>query len=215
MNQRIFVTGIGTGVGKTIVSAVLIDLLDGEYWKPIQAGDLESSDSIKIHQLLGDGVKIHPESYRLKHAASPHWAAEQERLNIELAQIKVPNHVKPLVIEGAGGLLVPINQKNCVVDLVQHFNSAAIIVSKYYLGSINHTLLTYEALLKRGIKLLGIVFNGQEIQGSRETILSMTGLSELFSLPEINCLNRESLRKEIARIRIDWKNNYALNEATF
>lgn len=177
--MKLFITGIGTDVGKTIASAIITEALQADYWKPIQAGDLEDSDSHKIKKYLSNPVTvIHPNSYSLKTPASPHLAAERDGVTINISDIKVPETVNHLVIEGAGGIFVPLNDGDTIADLIQP-NYKVIVVSRHYLGSINHTLLTIEALQHRGVTIAGIIFNGDENTSSESIILKKTGLTML------------------------------------
>ena len=174
--MKLFITGIGTDVGKTIVSAIVTEALEADYWKPIQAGDLENSDSHKIKSFLSNKkTVIHPNSYALNTPASPHLAAEIDGITIDLNQITEPETANHLVIEGAGGVFVPLNSKDCVVDLIQP-DYKVIVVSRHYLGSINHTLLTIEALQNRKLSIAGIVFSGEENTSSEQIILNRTGV---------------------------------------
>ena len=176
ITMKIFVTGIGTDVGKTIVSAIITEALEADYWKPIQAGDLDNSDSHKIKCFLSNKkTVIHPNSYALITPASPHLAAERDGITIDLQKMTEPKTENHLVIEGAGGVFVPLNSKDCVVDLIQS-DYKVIVVSRHYLGSINHTLLTIEALQNRKIAVAGIVFSGDENKATEEIILSKTGV---------------------------------------
>lgn len=172
--MKLFITGIGTDVGKTIASAIVTQALEADYWKPIQAGDLDNSDSHKIQRYIAnDKTVIHPNSYKLNTPASPHLAASIDGITIDLKNITEPKTKNHLVIEGAGGLLVPLNHKDCIVDLVQK-DYKVIVVSRHYLGSINHTLLTFEALKNRNIAVAGIIFSGDENQSTEEIILQKT-----------------------------------------
>lgn len=174
--MKLFITGISTDVGKTIASAIITEALEADYWKPIQAGDLENSDSHKIKAYISnDTTVIHENSYQLNTPASPHHAAVLDGITIDLQQITEPKTKNHLVIEGAGGIFVPMNDNDCVVDLIQK-DYKVIVVSKHYLGSINHTLLTIEALQNRKIKVAGIVFSGNENKSSEEIILKKTGV---------------------------------------
>ncbi len=176
--MKLFVTGISTGVGKTIASAIITEALHADYWKPIQAGDLECSDSRKIRELISNEISvIHPEAHRLQTAASPDLAAQIDKIFLKAAEIIEPTTDNHLVIEGAGGLLVPLNDHETIADLIQP-DHKVIIVSHHYLGSINHTLLTIEALRSRNIDVLGIIFNGEN-ESSEEIIKSKTGLKVL------------------------------------
>src|SRR5690606_28573836 len=160
--MKIFVTGISTNVVKTIVSAMLAESLQADYWKPIQAGDLANSDSQTVRNLLSNTkTVIHPERYRLSTPASPHLAAEIDGVTIEKDNIIEPHTHNHLIIEGAGGLFVPINDLENVIDLIKP-DYKVVIVSRHYLGSINHTLMTIETLWSRNINILGIVFSGDE-----------------------------------------------------
>ena len=173
--MKIFITGIGTDVGKTIASAIVVEALEADYWKPIQAGDLDNSDSHKVKSLVSNGKTVfHENSYKLNTPASPHYAAAVDGITINLKQIKEPETNNHLVIEGAGGVLVPLNNTDCVVDLIQK-DYKVIVVSRHYLGSINHTLLTFEALKIRKINVAGIIFSGDENKATEEIILKKTG----------------------------------------
>ncbi|MEM8848047.1 MAG: dethiobiotin synthase, partial [Bacteroidota bacterium] len=137
----VFVTGISTEVGKTVASAIVVEALEADYWKPVQAGDLDNSDSHKIERLISNTkTKIHPNSYALNTPMSPHAAAEIDGIRVDLEKIVPPQTENHLVIEGAGGLLVPLNEKDTINDLILT-NYKVIVVSRHYLGSINHTLL--------------------------------------------------------------------------
>ncbi len=173
--MKLFITGIGTDVGKTIASAIVTQALEADYWKPVQAGDLDNSDSHKIQGYISnDKTIIHPNSYKLNTPASPHLAANIDGITIDLKKITEPKTKNHLVIEGAGGLLVPLNDKDCIVDLIQK-DYKVIVVSRHYLGSINHSLLTFEALKSRKIDVAGILFSGDEHPSTEEIILQKTG----------------------------------------
>lgn len=173
--MKLFITGIGTDVGKTITSAIVTQALEADYWKPIQAGDLDNSDSHKVKSQISNlKSQIFENSYKLNTPASPHLAAALDGITIDTKQIKEPKTKNHLVIEGAGGLLVPLNDSDCIVDLIQK-DYKVIVVSRHYLGSINHTLLTYEALKSRKIAVSGIIFSGDENKASEEIILKKTG----------------------------------------
>ena len=174
--MKLFITGIGTDVGKTIASSIITEALEADYWKPIQAGDLENSDSHKVKSFLSNKkTVIHPNSYALNTPASPHLAAELDGISIDLKKIIEPRTDNHLVVEGAGGVFVPLNSQDCVIDLIQS-DYKVMVVSRHYLGSINHTLMTIEALQNRKIAIAGIVFSGDENKATEEIILSKTGL---------------------------------------
>jgi dethiobiotin synthetase len=175
--MKLFITGISTDVGKTIASAIIIEALQADYWKPIQAGDLENSDTHKVQSLISNThSQFHPNSYALQTPASPHLAAAKDGITIDLNQIQEPATTNHLVIEGAGGILVPLNDTESVVDIIQP-DYKVIVVSRHYLGSINHTLLTVEALQNRKIQVAGIIFSGDENTSTESIILSRTGLA--------------------------------------
>ncbi|MBG6060780.1 dethiobiotin synthetase [Flavobacterium sp. CG_9.1] len=174
--MKLFITGIGTDVGKTIASSIITEALEADYWKPIQAGDLDNSDSHKVKSFLSNTkTVIHPNSYALNTPASPHFAAEIDKITIDLKKIIEPETANHLVIEGAGGVFVPLNSNDCVIDLIQP-DYKVVVVSRHYLGSINHTLLTIEALQNRKISIAGIVFSGDENKATESIILSKTGV---------------------------------------
>lgn len=175
--MKIFVTGIGTDVGKTIASSIIVEALEADYWKPIQAGDLDNSDSHKIQSRISNTkTQILDNAYALNTPTSPHLAAEIDEVTIDIKKIKEPKTKNHLVVEGAGGILVPINNKECVIDLIQP-DYKVIVVSRHYLGSINHTLMTIEILKSRNINVAGIVFSGDENQSTESIILEKTGVS--------------------------------------
>jgi dethiobiotin synthetase len=172
--MKIFITGIGTDVGKTIASAIVTEAFEADYWKPVQAGDLDNSDSHKVRSLVSNNQsQFHDNSYKLNTPASPHLAAELDGIKIDLKKIKEPKTDNHLVIEGAGGVFVPLNDTDCVIDLIQK-DYKVIVVSRHYLGSINHTLLTIEALKNRKISIAGIIFSGDENKASETIILQKT-----------------------------------------
>ncbi len=174
--MKLFITGISTDVGKTIAAAIITEALEADYWKPIQAGDLDNSDSHTIKKYISnDTTVIHENSYQLNTPASPHLAAALDGIAIDLKKTAEPKTKNNLVIEGAGGIFVPLNETDTVIDLIQK-DYKVIVVSKHYLGSINHTLLTIEALQNRKIKVAGIVFSGDENKSSEEIILKKTNV---------------------------------------
>jgi dethiobiotin synthetase len=174
--MKLFITGISTDVGKTIASAIIVEALQADYWKPIQAGDLNHSDTHKVQSLVSNSQShFHLNSYALQTPASPHLAAAIDGLTIAMNQIQEPKTTNHLVVEGAGGILVPLNETQSVVDLIQP-DYKVIVVSRHYLGSINHTLLTIEALQNRKIQVAGIIFSGDENTSSESIILSRTGV---------------------------------------
>ncbi|HBI00753.1 MAG TPA: dethiobiotin synthase [Flavobacterium sp.] len=177
--MKLFITGIGTDVGKTIASTIITEALEADYWKPVQAGELDFSDKDKVQSLISNSkTKIHENSYALQTPASPHYAAALDGISIDIKKITEPTTKNHLVIEGAGGIFVPLNQTETVMDLIQP-DYKVIIVSRHYLGSINHTLLTIEALQNRKISIAGIIFSGDENEATESIILSKTGVTFL------------------------------------
>ncbi len=173
--QKYFITGISTEVGKTVAAAIITQALEADYWKPVQAGDLDNSDSDKIERLISnDKSIIHPNSYALNTPMSPHAAAEIDGVAIDLKKIKEPKTENHLVIEGAGGLLVPLNETNTILDLIKP-DYKVIVVSRHYLGSINHTLLTID-LLKQNNLDIQLLFSGDEHPSTESIIKKMTGV---------------------------------------
>ena len=201
--MRLFVTGIGTEVGKTIASSILVENLKADYWKPIQAGELENSDSIKVKNLISNTKSVfHSESYKLKEPMSPHAAAKKDNITIELLKIIPPKTDNHLVIEGAGGVFVPLNKEDCILDIIPKTNSEVVIVSRHYLGSINHTLLTIKALQDRNISIKGIIFSGDENKDTENIIIKMTGIKFLFRINEEIEFNKEIIKKYAQQITL-------------
>lgn len=172
--MKLFITGIGTDVGKTIASSILVEALEADYWKPIQAGDLDNSDTNKVEKYISNTTTtFYKNAYALQTPASPHYAAALDGISIDLNQIKEPKTNNHLVIEGAGGILVPLNTTDCVIDIVQP-DYKVIVVSRHYLGSINHTLMTIEILKSRKLNVAGIIFSGDENKATESVILEKT-----------------------------------------
>jgi dethiobiotin synthetase len=174
--QPLFVSGISTEVGKTVVSAVLVKALQAGYWKPVQSGDLHHTDTQKVADLVADKtLPFYPEAYQLETPCSPDAAAacDGKEIDLRIASL-VPKHQGTLVVEGAGGLLVPLNRDSLIIDLIAEIGAPTILVSRHYLGSINHTLLSCEALQKRGISVVGILFNGKENRETEQSIQRFT-----------------------------------------
>ena len=182
--RPIFITGIGTGVGKTMIAAMVAEALGAYYWKPVQAGFADGTDAEWVAERLSDAVsRVLPEAYKLKLPASPHIAAREEGVVISLETLaaKLPVQ-RPLVVEGAGGLFVPLNDTDFMADLVLRLDATVILVSRNYLGSINHSLLTAEACRVRGLRVAGWIFNDQYLDYEGE-IVKWSGLPALASVP--------------------------------
>ena len=176
MATTFFITGISTEVGKTIISAIMTQALEADYWKPVQAGELHNSDTHTISNLITNAkTKLHPSAFDLETPMSPHAAAAIDGIALSVKKIKRPSTKNTLVIEGAGGLLVPINANETMADLIKP-EDKVIVVSRHYLGSINHTLLTIELLKQRKLNVFGIIFNGEEHPSTEEVIATMTAV---------------------------------------
>ncbi|MBU0486797.1 MAG: dethiobiotin synthase [Bacteroidetes bacterium] len=183
-NQRpLFITGIGTGVGKTVVSAIICQASGAAYWKPVQTGDQHNSDTIEVSRLITNPeVQFIPERFRLKQPLSPHAAAEMEGIAINPDDFRLPE-VRPLLIEGAGGVMVPLNNQGFLMsDMMKRWNVKVIIVSDTYLGSINHTLLTIEYLKQKHIEISGVIFNNAGNIQSENVILNFSGIPCLLRI---------------------------------
>lgn len=190
--MKIFVTGISTEVGKTLVSAILVEALKADYWKPIQSGDLEYSDSDKVRELISNKkTTIHKNSYALSTPMSPHASAAIDGVNIKMENIKEPETDNHLIIEGAGGLLVPLNDNDTIFDLIRP-EYKVIVVSRHYLGSINHSLLTINALLDKGLNT-GIIFSGNPHPTTENIILKKTGIKMLGRIKEEKGFDSEKI----------------------
>lgn len=201
MKKTIFITGIGTDVGKTIASAIVTEALEADYWKPIQAGDLDNSDTHKVKALVSNSKTVfHPNAFALKTPMSPHAAAEIDGIEISTKKIQRPKTENTLVIEVAGGILVPINKTETIADLIQPENFV-LLVSRHYLGSINHTLLSVEALKNRGINNLGIIFSGKEHPATENIIQEMTQLPIIGRIEEEPHFDNETIKKYAAKFR--------------
>lgn len=193
MIPQLAITGTDTGVGKTVFAAALAGALDGYYWKPVQAG-LAEPDIDVVRRLSGlPPDRILPEAYRLTMPASPHLAAARDGIAIDPAKLVLPGTDRPLVAEGAGGLLVPLTRETLVIDVFARWGVPVVLCARTKLGTINHSLLSLEALRRRNIPVLGIVFIGEESRGPEDTIVEMGGVRRLGRLPHLAPLTRESL----------------------
>jgi dethiobiotin synthetase len=223
--QTFFVTGIGTDVGKTIVSAVLVEALHADYWKPVQAGFDEGTDSEFVRSVISNSKTIiHPETYKLKLAASPHIATREEAITIDLDRIEKdyreiiniqqsiindqglahdsPPTAHHLIIEGAGGLMVPLNNNEFVLDLIKKLNAKVILVSRNYLGSINHSLLTAKVCKENNIDVAGWIFNDQYLDYENE-IVQWSGYPKIASLPFLKIIDKAFIKEQANSIEPD------------
>lgn len=202
------VAGIGTNIGKTVVAAVLVEALDADYWKPVQAGELAKTDAHEIARLApGSGRQIHAEVYRLTEAMSPHAAAEIDAVTIRRDKLKLPacdakTSNRNLIIELAGGLMVPMGAGLLNIDLLSDWGMPVVLVSRYYLGSINHTLLSVEALRRRNVPIAGLVFNGDPVETSRSVILEETQLPVIAEIPTAREIDANTIRTWARSVRL-------------
>ncbi|RJT41427.1 ATP-dependent dethiobiotin synthetase BioD [Mesorhizobium waimense] len=195
MTKRIVITGTDTGIGKTVFSAGLAGLLDGFYWKPVQSGLDGETDSEVVERLAGlPPGRVLPEVYRLNEPLSPHRSAELDGVAIDEARLSLPVLPGPLVIEGAGGLMVPLNRQTKFIDIFAQWQLPVILCARTALGTINHTLLSIEALRARSIPLIGLAFIGDEVADTQRTIVEFSGVPQLGRLPLLDPLTNETLR---------------------
>lgn len=181
--QKYFITGISTEVGKTVAAAIITEALQADYWKPIQSGDLEYSDTHKVQKLISNTTTVfHPNSYALHTPMSPHAAADIDGVTIKIDNIKEPVTKNNLVIEGAGGLLVPLNNQNTILDIIKP-DYKVVVVSRHYLGSINHTLLTINLLKEKGFDV-SLLFSGNEHKATEDIIKKMTNIPVIGRIEE-------------------------------
>ncbi|MHA4807596.1 ATP-dependent dethiobiotin synthetase BioD [Flavitalea flava] len=226
--QPIFITGIGTDIGKTVVAAVLTEALQAGYWKPVQAGYGQGTDSEWIKgTITNPASRIYPEVYKLSLAASPHKAAREEGVDIRLDEISwqyrklytahyhlpevmpgqpaIPHHgagpEEFLIIEGAGGLMVPLNDREFVLDLIKELDATVILVSRNYLGSINHSLLTASVCKMHGLRVAGWIFNDDQYPSYEEEIVNWSGIPAIASLPYRKDPGKEFVLEQAIRIR--------------
>ena len=201
MVKQFTITGIGTDVGKTVVSSIVAEALKATYWKPVQAGDLDKSDSIKVESYTSN-VKVLEEAYRLSEPMSPHAAAEIDGMTISLAKLKLPQVDSSFIVEGAGGVMVPLDNDGLTfADAIVSWGLPTIIVSRHYLGSINHSLLTAEVLKSKGIKIAGFVFVGDENKATESIILKHTGIRMIGRIPISEKLDKNFIASQAEKIR--------------
>jgi dethiobiotin synthetase len=202
-----FVSGIDTDSGKTLVSAILCEAFGADYWKPVQAGLPKDSETVKS-LVTNTRTKIHPETYLLNTPASPHAAAKADGITIRLEKIKTPSVQNKLIVEGAGGCLVPLNDEHFVIDLICHLSLPTILVADLYLGSINHTLLSLEALRKRKITVKGIIFNGESNLES-ERIILLHGQTEcLLRITKEQKIEKAIVKKYAKQLIENWNGQF-------
>ena len=196
MTRKLVVAGIGTEIGKTVGASIICEALHADYWKPIQAGDLDLTDAMKVKSWLSNKEsKIHPEAFRLNHPLSPHAAAALDDVKITPESIQLPETTNNLVIEMAGGLMVPLTKDYLYIDWVKASKCPVILISCYYLGSINHTLMSWEVLQKYEIPVLGIIFNGKKNLSSHDVILHRTQVRCLLEINKEKKINKEIIQR--------------------
>ncbi len=198
-----FVTAIGTDSGKTLVSAIVCEALGADYWKPVQSGLPRDTETV-ASLVSNTNTIFHPERFLLKTPASPHAAAKIDGVKIRLDSFQLPPTRNTLVVEGAGGCLVPLSEHHLIIDLVSRLNLEMILVSNLYLGSINHTLLTCEAIKKRNLPVKGIIFNGEANEESERIILHYTNLRCLLRIRKEPAINREVVKAYALELKENW-----------
>lgn len=202
--KKLFISGIGTEVGKTVIASIFTEAMEADYWKPVQSGELDFSDTMKVQSYISNTKSVfHPEVYALNNPLSPHTSADIDGVQIELNQFKLPQTTNNLVVEGAGGLLVPLNtaKQTTLLDLMQQLNLPVILVSRNYLGSINHTLMSYELLKSRNIPIAGLVFNGPTNESGEAFIENYTQLPVILRVDELTEVNAESIKTVAATLK--------------
>ncbi len=193
--SRFIISGTDTGVGKTVVSAMLVAGLGASYWKPIQAGTDGGTDATRVAEMAGvAGEKIVSEAYCLSHPASPHFSAETDGVSIDLERLEVPDVSGPLIVEGAGGLMVPITRSTLQIEVFAGWDLPVILCARTSLGTINHTLMSLAVLHDWELPIHGIIFVGEENRDSQRTIVEMGGVRALGRMPQLDVLDRENLR---------------------
>lgn len=193
LTGKYFVTGIGTNVGKTLVSTILCKALDADYWKPVQCGSLDETDSNYIQKY--SNATTFPETYKLALPASPHLAAQKENVIIDLNNFHLPETKNNLIVEGAGGMLVPLNDNELVIDIAEKFNLPLIIISAFYLGSINHTLLTLEVAKQRKLKIECVIFSGERDNSTEVIIHKFYPDVKIAFIPHLNSITQDTINE--------------------
>ncbi len=192
--MRMFITGTDTGVGKTVAAAWAMLHLDGAYWKPVQSGLDGETDLEAVRRMTGlPQERFHPSAYALPDPLSPHEAARRAGVSIALSEITAPETARPLVIEGAGGLLVPLNDREMMIDLITHLGAVAVLVCRTTLGTINHTLLSLEALRRRNLPIAGLILVGPEMAHNREALAQFGRVPIIAHIPPLPDLTRAAL----------------------
>jgi len=200
--MKYIIAGIGTEIGKTFISSILTESLQADYWKPIQSGALDFTDTDTVRSLISNDKSVfYPETYRLNQPMSPHAAAAIDGVEIKISKFELPQTNNHLIVELAGGIIVPLNDQETNLDLIQKLNIPVILVSKNYLGSINHTLLSAEVLKMNNIEVKGLIFNGEQNKYSEDFILNYTKLECLGRVPFEENINKNVVRKYAEQFR--------------
>ena len=196
--NTLFITGTGTDVGKTLTAAIITEALNADYWKPVQAGNLQNSDSKKVASLISNPESVvHPEAVRLNHPLSPHEAARLDGVEINFESMIWPQTSRHLLVETAGGVMSPINDKAAMVDFVSFYNLPVVLIVRNYLGSINHTLMSIDVLKSREVNVVGMIISGYPNQSSQSFITAYSSIPILAQLPELPVISASSV-KEVA-----------------
>ncbi len=198
--KGLFITGIGTDVGKTVASAVITKALQADYWKPVQCGDLDNSDSIKISRLTG--LKTLPEAFKLLAPMSPHAAADLEGVELSIDKIVFPKSDKTIIVEGAGGVMVPLNSRETYLDLMLKLNLPVVLVTRHYLGSINHTMLSWKVLKGAGLNIVALVISGKAHETTESHFATQMDVP-FIRINEMEELNMETVAFEAGRLRTE------------
>ena len=200
--MKYIIAGIGTEIGKTFISSILTESLQADYWKPIQSGALDFTDTDTVRNLISNDKSVfYPETYRLNQPMSPHAAAAIDGVEIKISKFELPQTNNHLIVELAGGIIVPLNDQETNLDLIQKLNIPVILVSKNYLGSINHTLLSVEVLKMNNIEVKGLIFNGEQNKYSEDFILTYTKLECLGRVIFEENINKNVVRKYAEQFR--------------
>ncbi|MFT6210872.1 MAG: dethiobiotin synthetase [Bacteroidia bacterium] len=200
--KGLFITGIGTDVGKTIASAVITKALEADYWKPVQCGDLDNSDSIKIARLTV--LETLSEAFKLNAPMSPHAAADLEGVELNIDKIEVPQTHKTIVVEGAGGIMVPLNSRETYLDLMLKLNLPVVLVTRHYLGSINHTMLSWKVLKETGLNVVALVISGKAHETTESHFATQMDVP-FIRINELVELNPETIATEAERLKSNIK----------
>ncbi len=189
--KRYFITGIDTNVGKTIVSAILVEALQADYWKPIQCGITDGTDVNEVRKLISNSkTKVHPEAYSFAAPVSPHLAAAIESKKIDVKSIVLPSTSNHLIIEGAGGMMVPLSKNNYVIQLARELDAEVILVVRNYIGCINHSLLSIDYLLRNKYKIKGMILNGNFDPLVEQAITTYSDIPVLAKFPEQGAIDK-------------------------